>query len=82
MSIKNATELAFDDTTSKDPFFSSGQVWVEGELIESKLLRYDIQLPINEALGPFYSSLESPWLHQNLVIWKDGYRENATSTSR
>ncbi|KAI4347564.1 hypothetical protein L6164_008369 [Bauhinia variegata] len=70
MYIKNITELAFDDISPEDPDFSSIQGLAEAGLIESKLSRCDIQLPVDEASGPFYFSPESPLSRQNLVTWK------------
>ncbi|XP_012484097.1 uncharacterized protein LOC105798534 isoform X6 [Gossypium raimondii] len=67
MYIENVTELAFDDITPEDPDFSSIQGLAEAGLISSKLSNKDL---LNDDLGPFYFSPESPLSRQDLVSWK------------
>ncbi|XP_022736011.1 uncharacterized protein LOC111289322 isoform X4 [Durio zibethinus] len=67
MYIENVTELAFDDITPEDPDFSSIQGLAEAGLISSKLSNQDL---LNDDLGPFYFSPESPLSRQDLVSWK------------
>ncbi|XP_022724420.1 uncharacterized protein LOC111281077 isoform X3 [Durio zibethinus] len=67
MYIENITELAFDDITLEDPDFSSIQGLAEAGLISSKLSNQDL---LNDDLGPFYFSPESPLSRQHLVSWK------------
>ncbi|PPR84443.1 hypothetical protein GOBAR_AA36268 [Gossypium barbadense] len=75
MYIENVTELAFDDITPEDPDFSSIQVvngvgysgLAEAGLISSTLSNKDL---LNDDLGPFYFSPESPLSRQDLVSWK------------
>ncbi|XVE58526.1 hypothetical protein DITRI_Ditri04bG0176200 [Diplodiscus trichospermus] len=67
MYIENVTELAFDDITPEDPDFSSIQGLAEAGLISSKLSNRDL---LNDDLGPFYFSPESPLSRQDLVSWK------------
>ncbi|XVF12514.1 hypothetical protein REPUB_Repub08aG0125100 [Reevesia pubescens] len=67
MYIENVTELTFDDITPEDPDFSSIQGLAEAGLISSKLSNQDL---LNDDLGPFYFSPESPLSCQDLVSWK------------
>ncbi|KAB2064745.1 hypothetical protein ES319_A09G042600v1 [Gossypium barbadense] len=67
MYIENVTELAFDDITPEDPDFSSIQGLAEAGLISSTLSNKDL---LNDDLGPFYFSPESPLSRQDLVSWK------------
>ncbi|XWS50500.1 hypothetical protein CRYUN_Cryun12cG0092300 [Craigia yunnanensis] len=67
MYIENVTELAFGDITPEDPDFSSIQGLAEAGLISSKLSNQDL---LNDDLGPFYFSPDSPLSRQDLLSWK------------